>query len=1584
MNLFSKIIRLQKYAPHPSKNLCPQKNMQSAWHTLLGFCLGLLLLSLPQEALASFEDSTRVGSTKQHPKPALQKSYEIGAKRLFDFDNGSEAHNLIPLDTGDITGLRAPTQTALKYIRKARASLKTVKDSKLFTALFNPQEQIKLPIAIQKIVGNTEYNVVIDSIVVMPAYSYIVAYMIIENQEDSSKLYFIGKQIKISKAGGLINAKMELAADYPMTLAGGKAQAIFKAESSYVEFDCDGFKSLSIDAAVIFSRDWLVVEEPNGTINEQTRVVGEFKANIQGWDDLVVAINFRQPFQLRELPGFGFTVRQAVFDFSDTNSPPGMSFPANYLEDSEESLALWRGFYLREAELRLPPSFKSRQQQNVRKVINISDVIIDHNGISATVKALNLLDLEEGDMGRWQFSLDSLGFRVEKNQLITAGFRGKVIVPISKQEQSLSYSALIRPRDNAYEFLVSNDRTLSFPVLQAAEVELHPTSFLEVKVINGKFLPRACLTGKMSIESSLSSAQKVSFPSIRFRELEVLSIAPYLKVKDFSFDGGGQSPFMAGFPVSIQNLALKTYSDGTALEFELLLNLMGDAGFAASAGLRIIGDMDEGQSALSWRFKKVEVSRIALDVNQGAFKLKGSLDFFREDPVYGTGFQGLLNMEINKPGNDQNNADKLVKVSATALFGATPEKMRYWYADANVIFQPAIPFLGPVELSGFSGALYYRMQQSPQGAQMGANQIGVTQTGIRYVPDSKVNLGVRAGINFQTTAAQAFNGDATFEMVFNKNGGVQRVFFSGNAYFMTKPVEVSVVDMKQVAQQTAAQAETLDQASGKKEGSTLNKGALENASKNTRGEAAAKPNAQMSAHVHIDLNIEAGTLDGNFRVMVNAAGGTLRGTGPNNTAGEAVLHISPQKWYIRVGTPQQKIGLELVSIARINSYLMIGDELPGSPPPPPQVQSILGGQDLDYMRDLNALGLGSGFALGADLSVDTGDLNFLIFYARFMAGAGFDIMVKNYGTNLRCEGSSDPIGINGWYANGQVYAYLQGDIGVQVRLRFIRGRFKILSIGAAAVLQAKLPRPTWMKGVVGGRYSILGGLVSGSCRFEMTLGRECTLVGTPPSPLADVQLISDITPKDTEVDVDVFSNPQAIFNMEIGKNLNLTDTEGRTRVFRSKLDKAELSQVSGGKILGTLEWNEDRTVLAYSPRDILPPKQKIKFEVQVSFEEQRNGVWQTVIEEGKKVIESRIATFMTGEAPDYIPESNILYSYPVIAQLHYYKDETPEGFIKLKKGQPYLFEASEEWLQEGKLQPLREGEVAYFGVGYEASKQEVFFEIPRVMQNNQIYRFELVRVPKKGRADVDSNVGEKLEDISGDGSAQVRNKQAEGNLVQLTEESFYKMHFKTSRYASFKEKMNALQPLSSGAVWPVATGIHELSLSWRGEEFFDKAELLHSSNAQSLIAVEANPFDAWMNNFIRPLNYEGYPVAGIRINQWRREDLYGVPPLRDVRIQVGDDTRALTAQHIELGQVPQGPAYGSLVYYLAISTFQDNFELRNKAAAMVQTQGNHPWIRYILQNEWVSLQRGSYTVKVSYRLPNGRVTSEWQTNIQRP
>jgi hypothetical protein len=424
-----------------------------------------------------------------------------------------------------------------------------------------------------------------------------------------------------------------------------------------------------------------------------------------------------------------------------------------------------------------------------------------------------------------------------------------------------------------------------------------------------------------------------------------------------------------------------------------------------------------------------------------------------------------------------------------------------------------------------------------------------------------------------------------------------------------------------------------------------------------------------------------------------------------------------------------------------------------------------------------------------------------------------------------------------------------------------------------------------------------------------------------------------------------------------------------------------------------LQWNADKTVLVFSSMDVLPSQKLLIAEVQASFEERVNGNWKPVLDKGVVLIEKRMVTFNSGKAPDYIPASNVAYSYPVDNQLHYYKEETLEGYIKLLKGQPYLFEASTEWDRKGKASAVGTGsggkaDALYFDIGYNAQNLEVFFERPEKMELNKIYTFELVNVPLQDKKAIDSNVETKYKAVGGDsGKVKVRENVAEGNLKQLQEKAFYTMHFKTSRFDKFVDKMNAFVPLSSGWSWPIAVGIHEIGINWRGTEFFDKFELsfTQADRVAPLVQGEADPNSDWMSRFIQPLNYQNYPNEGITIDRNGKVAVFGVPPLKAISFGVDDrDAKELTAQHIQAGMVQQNGTDGVLVYGLALPTYNDYFELRSKVASRGNYNGN-AWMSYLMTNDWVSLQPGKYPLKLSYKLPGkGRVTSEWYTTVVRP
>jgi hypothetical protein len=358
-------------------------------------------------------------------------------------------------------------------------------------------------------------------------------------------------------------------------------------------------------------------------------------------------------------------------------------------------------------------------------------------------------------------------------------------------------------------------------------------------------------------------------------------------------------------------------------------------------------------------------------------------------------------------------------------------------------------------------------------------------------------------------------------------------------------------------------------------------------------------------------------------------------------------------------------------------------------------------------------------------------------------------MIKKYSSEYHCVGSTDPIGINGWFANGQAYAYVQGKIGIKVRLRFYKGNFDILSIGAAAVLQAKGPNPFWMRGIVGGYYRILGGLVKGTCKFEVTIGKECQIVGNS-NPLEGVDIIAQLSPTKGTANVDVFNAPQVAFNIPIGEVFEITDIENRQRSFRGKLVEFTVKDGSD-PILGTLRWNDDNDVLAFDSRDVFPPQKELKAFVKITFEELVNGRWVTVVFEGKEVEETGETVFTTGDAPDHIPAENVAISYPLVGQYNFYPKEYNQGFIQLKKGQPYLFTPGPEWIQTLHLTNVAAGTYAETSVSYDAGKVRVNFAIPaNGIQNNKMYSLAILNLPKSAGV-VDQNVTNVETELKGAG-----------------------------------------------------------------------------------------------------------------------------------------------------------------------------------------------------------------------------------------
>lgn len=1520
--------------------------------------LFILTLNLVSAHANVFRDSLNV-------KAALDStltSHEVVVEAVPDF-----------LEEGLLTEAYQ-NDSILQKIAFARSIIAQVRKTQNFIKSIDASTKFELPVGVSKSIGGINYDVVIYAVRLKPLYAELDVVMQVEIPQNGKELTFMAKGIKLSNQGGIVgDATLYLLGDNSINFSGDKIQLVLKggrieegkklsdnkyyAGGTYATIDCDGFKEISLDADVVFSRDLLLPENLNGTIQPEGRVSTSFKSIITNWNDLLVQISLPN-FQVKGLTGFGFTVDQAVFDFSDLRNSPSVVFPKGYTSGQmlPDNQNLWRGFYVRQLSIRLPQQFKNKD--NARTSLNAFNMIIDNQGVSGLFEGKNLIPVSKGDMSGWAFSLDSLGIELQANQLVQAGFNGGITIPISSEQKSFDYKAIISSDDN-YVFNVLAKDNMSFPMFQAAKVDIYRGSSLEVRVLNGAFLPKANLHGRMNVKAKLSEGgQGLELADIRFENLRIQSVSPYIQVGTFSFGSEALQQKMAGFPVSISEIGLRNINaKEVGLDFRLKLNLVGESNgaFAADAGLTIVGNMSTETGSQNWRFKNIDVRDISVDINGGAFKFKGRLVFYRNDIAYGDGFNGIVDADFAS----------MVKVKASAIFGNV-KGMRYWYADAMADFKPGIPIFPGVAISGFGGGAYFKMKMDNAGG----SELGRTASGIVYVPSESSGLGLKASVAISSSpTAEAFNADATFEISFFAGGGVRYMAFMGNAFIATSALD-NVLGKIQAS--TGKMLSTLkkSQTSVSFANGLLSAGQVDNSMAQEIhgpvGPSAGKKGA-ISARVFISYDFENSVLHGNFNVGIDVASIITGG-------GEAVLHFAPSEWYVYIGTPNNRfnLGFGIGSIkARADAYFMVGTKILGSPPPPEAVSRILGGRDFNYMKDLNEIGTGGGFAFGSSFSFSTGNLNFLIFYARFEAGIGFDIMLKNYG-DVRCEGSSDRIGVNGWYANGQVYAYFEGAVGIHVDLFLVSGDFEILSIGAAAILQAQFPNPFWMQGTVGGRFSILGGLVSGSCSFQVTLGNKCKLVQQQQNVLSGVRVISQMTPAQGEKEVNVFNAPQAVFNMPVNKTFNVSDKQvGKTvqRTFRIKLDQFKFTS-DGKEIVGAMQWNEAQDVIAFNSVDVLPPKKEIKGVVEVSFEEQKNGGWEQATFQGKRVTEKLEITFTTGTAPDYIPHTNIEYTYPVIGQLNYYKDETREGYIKLKQGQPYLFEPGAEWNQVGRFTAAT-GRKSEFGFAYNAGL--VTFSTPSDLQTNQLYSFELLNVPKQAAGAIDRNVKEEKNKLTvGNESTdtEIKTKKAEGSLTELEEKAIFTANIRSSKYATLAQKISSHNLSTTFRVLRILWRVHSLKTSFSSDEPFDKIELYGNNFTQNkpLVTFVADLTDnRYYNQELYPLIYEGYPLDGNITISNRIPSELGVPPVRALRIIQSPDNFEMNQSDPQnsFTQVDQYYWY-DLPYYMSY----DFAEIQNKVANRYLSQTTtYPRMEKILWSQFPIMLKGAYKVNVQYTLP---------------
>ena len=1215
----------------------------------------------------------------------------------------------------------------------------------------------------------------------------------------------------------------------------------------------------------------------------------------------------------------------------------------------------------------LPQEFKKRNSSK-RISFGAKNLLIDNFGVSGKFFSKSILSLNDGDAGKWQFSVDSLGLDIQANNFAGAGFHGKIVLPVSNEgnQGALAYKAIIGTNQN-YTMNVLVEEDVDFNIFRS-KAKLFKDSYVELNVIDGKFEPKANLTGLMSFSkdqkdqlnttnsSNTSNFEEIEFKGLSFQNFEIQTArAPYINVGYAGYKDNVELPKIAGFQMGFYDIEIKSKGTKEAeIGFNGFINL-DESGIKGDTRLRVIGELVDGDY-MKWRYKTTEVDEITVDVKRKSFEFHGKLNFFRDNPKYGKGLTGKLNLYSESLG---------IELKSKGIFGNV-DGYRYWFVDAYG--RPTKNDNKNFTIYDIGGGVYHHMRKA------GHDEKAESLSGIHYTPHAGTALGFKALAAFEVKKGATFTGLVGIEMSFNtqqNGGGVSRVGFYGAAALIkgksnkARDPFGSVGDMQKTVSAKEQALSNFHELSLDKEG--IKYFATEVFPDILTGEEL------FAAQVGLDLDFENKTYWGMFDVFLNA--GPIKGEGEKNRLGYLEFYNSPTDWYIYVGTPDKRFGIKGIPIgplkAKINLYFMTGTILPPLAPVDPIVVDILNlnTSEQNFGSNISSkLSQGTGYAFGAKFELYK-SFDWGIVYASARAGVGFDFLIRDYG-DASCKGRSGTIGMDGWYAMGQLYLYLQGEIGAQVKLFGKKKRVRILEAGLALLAQGQLPNPWYVKGYAGVSVKVLG-LIKINARLKVTIGNECEIIGK--TALDEIEIIADIIPADKDTDVDVFDAVQVAFNVPVEKEVYIREAGGGVS-YRIHIDKMEVKN-ENKVIVGKTHFNENNDVIFFESTDILPPETKLTVTIRLTFEQKpiKGGNWLPVMANNTPYVEEKSIIFTTGKAPTYIPLKNIVHMYPIKEQRYFLPKEQTKGTIQLQKGQDYLFGMS--GFKDELAFVDETGRQLASNFTYDKARNILQFDIPN-LDNEKLYAYKLIT--KKNVSTATNSINTVVENAI-DNTTSITSNTLTGS--QSTDAALVRLeyNFSTSKYNTLQQKINKLKVDQYFNLVDKTASVAMLGISIKDYEGFDMHEVVGSAYTrnQPLLHAKGMLTDEYYKDQIYPLLYKEYPLNGT-IELERELETLGFPPVKKIELT---ERYRVYSQH--------NPNHSDLKHYfpfrwrLARAFYLDFIELQTKILA--KCTANQMFdkelferYKYIATGRFPYIEKDDYQVELEY-IPSGMSSGKKST-----
>ncbi len=655
---------------------------------------------------------------------------------------------------------------------------------------------------------------------------------------------------------------------------------------------CEGNFCLDSDISFIFPRKTLLPKD-----STKQNVEGNIQTQICDWSDWIAGVNIDDAY-IPKTQEMEVQFKDIYYDHSDVSNPPSIKFPEGFNSDTS---TLFQGFYAKNITVTLPDNYTTFEDPELKVKFGSKHLIIHHGQLSGQIFGHNIINYPLGNLADLGMSVDTFKLDILNNTVIGSTIKGKVQLPIVDEDVSnaLDYEALWSNAGdtlNSQQFSISPRNGIRSALLGGPIFDIDSNSVVMYERYRDVLLDRdtsnflADLNGRLNFDNINLNAGNGRQVPLDF-ELEFQGISAERNI--IKSNGASQLDTMKadwgiwsfaspkkkalGFDFSMKNVKPITnptvgseiYNGG--VNMDIYINLLPNkneslSSISAETNINILGTVERpSKKCLKPRLHQVKVKDIIIDAQTSSIAIDGVLKLRDQDPVFGNGFLGQLNIDFKCLG---------LSTSGLVEFGNTHynhiKPYKYFRAETDLILSHAagINVWPSLKLRGFSGGFARNMEM--------IRKVENNEVSYEFKPKSGL-LNLKAGVKFANSAKEeTFNFDADLFAQFSNNNGIELLRLDTDFWVGAKM------------------------------------------------EAAAREKAKIKGGADVFYDFTTKHFNLTAKVDINKP----KVLEANNQNLVLDINGSTNKWYFKFGTPQQLNTIKVLGKASLYEYFMFGNDIP--------------------------------------------------------------------------------------------------------------------------------------------------------------------------------------------------------------------------------------------------------------------------------------------------------------------------------------------------------------------------------------------------------------------------------------------------------------------------------------------------------------------------------------------------------------------------------------------------------------------------------------------------------------------------------